>query len=226
MSIFRKLECTCGTCGNVATVARAESVNADRRPDLRNAILSGSFQAETCAKCGTLIRLPAELTYIDLARGQWILVQAPETLETWAHEETEAQEVFDESFGHAAPGPSREIGEGLTPRLVFGWPALREKLICDDLAMKDTTLEAVKMSIIRHVPHPPLADQTELRLTGGADDTLSFAWIMSETEQEVAGLDVPRSVYANIADAPEPWAPVMAQFAGHMFVDLKRFISG
>lgn len=57
---------------------------------------------------------------------------------------------------------------------MFGWAALREKLICQDLGVDDTTLEFLKMAIMRDVERPPVADETELRLTGGDVDTLEF----------------------------------------------------
>jgi hydrogenase maturation factor len=226
MSIFLEATATCGTCGNQAQVDLAASVNAARRPDLRTAILDGSFQAEVCAQCGGQMRLPAHLTYLDVKRGQWILVQTAEALENWQEEETEARKIFEQNFGAAAPKPSREIGADLVPRLVFGWPALREKLICSDLAVDDTTLELLKMSVMRNVAGAPIADQTELRLVGGEGDTLNFAWITTASEAPLFGLAVPREVYDDIASEPEVWAALRADFAGRMFVDLKRLVAG
>ena len=36
------------------------------------------------------------------------------------------------------------MGEGFQPRLVFGWPALREKLLCASLSLNDVDLELLK----------------------------------------------------------------------------------
>jgi hypothetical protein len=226
MSIFLYATATCGKCGNKVPTNLAASVNAVRRPDLRAKILDGSFQEETCGQCGGQMRLPAHLTYLDMQRRQWILVQAAEALENWQEEETEAHSIFERNFGAEAPPPSREIGADLVPRLVFGWPALREKLICSDLSVDDTTLELLKMSVMRNVAGPPIADQTELRLVGGEGDTLKFSWITTATEEPLAGLAVPREVYDDIASEPEDWEELRADFAGRMFVDLKRLIAG
>jgi hypothetical protein len=224
MSIFIDATVTCGKCGNKTAIDLAASVNAVRRPDLRAAILDGSFQAETCAQCGGVLRLPAHLTYLDVKRGQWILVQTAAALENWEQEETEAHDIFEQNFGPKAPPASREIGAELVPRLVFGWPALREKLICSDLAVDDTTLELLKMSVMRNVPDAPIADQTELRLVGGENEALKFQWITTKTEAPLAGLAVPRDVYDDIASGAEAWAAVRATFEGRMFVDLKRLM--
>jgi hypothetical protein len=224
MSIFNEARATCANCGNEQAISLAASVNADRRPDLRDAILDGTFQAEACAKCHGPMRLPAHLTYLDVERGQWILVQDAAALEDWDSEETEARGIFEENFGPDAPPASREIGEGLTPRLVFGWPALREKLIAGDISVQDVPLELMKITIVRDVPGSPIADQTELRLTGGDDDVLHFAWVNSATEQTVSGLDVPREVYRDIEEQPEDWIELREQFEGAFFVDMKRLI--
>ena len=162
MSLFHSASLNCPKCGTTANVERTASVNADRRPDLRDAIKDGTFQAIQCEKCGMPLRLPPHLTYLDVGRGSWILVEPPSLLEQWPEVEDEVFDVYAHAFGDEAPQIAQEIGEGLRPRLVFGWTALREKLICEDLGLDDTTLELLKMAIMRDVQHPPLADQTEL----------------------------------------------------------------
>jgi hypothetical protein len=105
----------------------------------------------------------------------------------------------------------RQIGEGLRPRLVFGWAALREKLICQDLRVDDTTLELLKMAM-RDVERPPVADETELRLTGGDVDTLEFQWIATLAEKPIAALSVPRDIYDGITEDSIPWKVARGKF--------------
>jgi hypothetical protein len=226
MSLFYPAKAVCGKCGADNTVDLAASVNADRRPDLRQAILDGSFQATTCRSCGTVLRLPAHLTYIDVARGQGTLVEAVEANQNWQDVEQEARAAFELSFGADAPAAARGIGAGLRPRLVFGWPALREKLVCGDLSLDDTVLELLKIAIIANVAKPPVADQTELRLTGGDAGSLAFAWVVSRTEQVIANLQVPSSGYADIEDAADDWRDLRAGLEGHLYVDVKRLLTG
>src|SRR5580698_8815544 len=111
MSVFHQATVACGKCGTANDVDLAASVNADRRPDLRTAILDGSFQALKCEKCGTALRLPAHLTYLDTGRGQWIVVDSFAALPNWKDAEAEAQDAYDVTFGPDAPDASREIGE-------------------------------------------------------------------------------------------------------------------
>jgi len=81
------------------------------------------------------MRLPAHLSYLDVGRGQWILTEGITHLPEWRAVEAEARTIFAQSYGDSAPGMAREIGAALTPRLVFGWPALREKLLSRELGL-------------------------------------------------------------------------------------------
>ena len=226
MSIFHPVTATCPHCGASTAVERSASVNADRRPDLREAMLDGSFQSEPCSSCGERMRLPPHLTFLDMNNGQWIMAEPADLLENWPAEEAEARDTYSRSFGDQAPPSGRALGEGLKSRLVFGWPALREKLLCSDLGLDDVTLELTKMAIIRSVDDAPLADETELRLVSGNAETLSFAWVVAETEERLATLPVPRSIYDDIAGDTEAWAPVREKFTDQLLVDLRRFITG
>jgi hypothetical protein len=226
VSIFHPATMICPACGTQTEVERSSSVNADLRPDLRDAILDGSFQAEPCAKCGESLRLPPHLTLLNLGRAQWIMAEPADMLDQWAEVEKEAQATYDETFGDHAPPAAREIGKDLRARLVFGWSALREKLIARDLDLDDVTLELMKIAIMRTVDNPPLADQTELRLAGGDDRRLDFAWVVTETEAVLSRLTVPRGIYDNVAADTTAFAPLRAQFDGKLLVDLRRMISG
>lgn len=224
MSIFKEVQVICGNCGHEQAVNLANSVNIDRRPDLRKPILDGSFQAQACAQCSTTMRIPSSMTYIDSARGQWIVVDQIRKIPAWQSTETFVRDLFESAYGAEAPEVAQEMGADLTPRLVFGWPALREKLVAADQSVNDLSLEILKMEILRNVPEPPLADKMELRLTGGTPEELQFTWIETETEAPVSTLAVPRSTYADIDDQPEDWYEVRDKFDGALFVDMTRLL--
>ena len=226
MSIFYPATITCATCGTEASVERSASVNADLRPDLRAAILDGRFQATDCPKCGARLRLPPHLTYLELGRDMWIAAEPASQIEDWSHIEDDVWTVYDRSFGSGAPKLVREMTRRVRPRLVFGWPALREKLIAADLALDDVDLELLKMAVMRNVNKPPLSDQTELRLIGAEGDALRFAWVHQVSEAPLAQLDVPREIYRGIASDADAWASVRGKLEGVFLVDLRRFIAG
>jgi hypothetical protein len=221
MSLFVDARAKC-QCGKETEMRLAASVNAGRRPDLRQEILDGTFQAETCPACGVRLRLPVHLSYLDINRGQWILAEGIELLAQWRSVEEEAHAVFERTYGRRAPKPAQEVGAELRPRLVFGWPALRESLICDELGLEAVALELLKIAIFRTVPEPPLGDISELRLTGGDSANLHFAWVDAAVEQELASLTVARALYDDVAEDPAPWAALRGELEGRLFVDFKR----
>lgn len=224
MSIFNGASAPCPVCDTVKTLDVVASVNADRRPDLRDEILAGTFQGVTCDACGAAFKFPPQMTYIDVGRGQWIMALPPSRLTVWPEAEAAARTVFATSFGDAAPKIARSIGARLAARVTFGWPALQEKLRCRDAGLDDVTLELVKTAILANVDGSPIADDLELRLLAVEDDTLVFAWLSMTTEASVNSLRVPRSVYDEIAAAPDDWAEIRGQLDGRAFVDIARFL--
>ena len=120
------------------------SVSADRRPDLRDAILDGSFQREACPSCGSTFRVDPEFTYLDIARGQYIAVW-PVAKRDQCHACVErSQASFDNAFGKGATRAAAQIGKKVDPRVVFGWPALLEKLLAQQAGIDDRTLEIAR----------------------------------------------------------------------------------
>ena len=224
MSIFHAVAPLCPSCGAPVEAEWSASVNADRRPDLRAAIVDGSFQRFVCGSCGSLFRLPPHLTLLNLERDQWIAARPAEDLEDWRTAETETRDIFDNSFGERAPREAQYLAVGLRPKLVFGWAALREKLLCADLELDDTTLELLKMATMRAVDDAPVADETELRLIGGDDETLNFAWLVAATGRVLDTLSVPRDLFDEIEADPETWDQVRVRFEGAFLVDLRRFL--
>ena len=225
MSLFNNATVACPHCGESREISWAASVNAVRRPDLRAAILDRSFQAEPCESCGTQIRLPPHLTYVDMKRGDWILVYAADELPEWTKKEAEAQALFNESFGPAAPAASREMAEGVSPRIAFGWPALREKLICTELGLDDVTLEILKIAMMKTMGGVTLGGPT-LRLVKGDSETLTFDVVDDATEASTLTTEGPRGLYDYIAADATTWAPLRDRFANTALVDLTRFTVG
>lgn len=224
MSIFHAVQAVCGHCGHRNDVQRSASVNADRRPDLRQAILDGTFQRETCAKCGTVLRLPPHCTYFDLRRGQWLLVEPAAAVERWRVAEAEARRTWDRAFGARSTAQARALGGGLRARLVLGWPAAREKILAAEIGLDDVTLELLKLDLIRDMDAPPLADQTELRLVAGDGQTLRMDWLELATERAIEGVEVTRGDYDAVASAAADWAEAREKFDGALFVDWRRMV--
>ncbi|TAL20694.1 MAG: hypothetical protein EPO01_13080 [Aquabacterium sp.] len=223
MSLFTQQEADCPACGKPVSFALVASVNADRRPDLRAAILDGSFQCEACPACGKVFRLEPEFTYLDVARGQWLLLQPVDRLADWPQLEEQAGNSYALAYGERAAPPAREIGKGLKARVTFGWEALREKLVAAEHGLDDVVLEMLKLRLLRSLPDQPLADGNELRLQAVEGDVLQLAWLAVPSGRPVEVLAVPRELYDGIAkDAA--WKPLREQVGGGFFVDLHRVL--
>jgi hypothetical protein len=224
MSIFRAETVPCPLCAEPVVFEVAHSVNADRRPDLREAILDGSFQRETCPHCATVFRMDPSLSYMHADAKLYLLVEPAAKEAQWPVLEAKAQSAFERSYGPGAGAAVREFAAGLQVRAVFGWAALREKLVAAEQGLDDATLELLKLSLIRSEAGALLGDRTVLRLVEVTADELVLALIDARTEVLEERITVPRGAYDAIAAAPEAWAPLRAELTAGPFVDLDRLL--
>jgi hypothetical protein len=228
MSMFKVVPLPCPSCGRTVEFNAVISVNADRRPDLRAAILDGSFQRQACQQCNTEFRLDPELTYMDVGRGQWIAAYPVAKLPAWQAIEAQAQDTFNRAYGERASRVAREIGAGMTPRVSFGWSALREKLAIVEYGLDDVIVELTKTALFRGLDKPPVALHTEMRFLGiqsGAEgETLAIAWLNSADEGVREIFQAPRSLYDGIAASLGSWDALHTELLEGPFVDMNRLL--
>jgi hypothetical protein len=222
MSIFNTTELACPSCATRVSFDLVHSVNVDRRPDLRQAILDRSFQRETCPACGLAFRVEPEFTYLNLQRGQYIAVWPIGRRHEWKPLEARSLAAFDKSFGAGAPPEARALGKKLTPRLVFGWAALNEKLIAAEAGIDDRSLELAKAGALGNLDVVPVGGDKEMRLVAVADDELKLGWITTGGDELVDVIGLPRSAIAEIEASPQEWQGLLADLSGGMYVDLQR----
>lgn len=224
MSIFNAADITCPECGHQQEVQLVASVNADRRPDLRIGILDRSFQAHICEVCETALRLPLHLTYLDMARGLWVIAYAADELPQWEKLVVEADAVFADSFGEGAPEAARALAKGVKPRIVFGWPALREKIGSAEMGLSDTVLELTKAAMLRGRSDLRVALDQALRLVSGTAALLTFQVVTEESDSVSATITVPRDLYDGIEHDAAAWASLRGELEASTFVDLRRMM--
>ncbi|MDX2482028.1 MAG: CpXC domain-containing protein [Pseudodonghicola sp.] len=226
MSLFRSTAIACPSCGADIAFEECDSVNADRRPDLREEILAATFQSVACPACDKTVRMEPQFNYLEVGAGQWIAVFPGRMLPDYIEIEDAITEVFDTSYGARALPAAREIGADLDVRLVFGWPALVEKLVLRAAGLDDGTIELLKLDLMRRLPEAEMGPGRELRVTSVEDDALNFSWLLTEAEVPMEGFAANRALYDAIADAPEPWAPIRAQLSDGPFVDMQKLFMG
>jgi len=226
MSLFRPVNLVCPNCKQLIVMEAVGSVNADRRPDFRDAILADEFQDVTCNSCQHKFRLQPQFNYLDVGRGQWIASLPAARMPDYLAAEDEASALFDTSYGAKAPEAARTIGDGLDMRVTFGWPAVREKILARQHGLDDAILEMAKLDILRSVKSAPLAPGTELRLVAVLEDDLAFVWIDTATEAAVSNLVISRSVYDDIAAKADDWAATRERLENGPFVDMQKLYMG
>jgi hypothetical protein len=222
MSIFRPVQINCPGCNTPVPFQLAFSVAADRRPDFRDAILDGSFQRQACPSCGTAFRADPEFVYMDIQRSQYIGVWPVAKRAQWRECAERTHEVFKQSLGPGATPEARDIGEGLNARVVFGWPALVEKLLCQQVGINDHTLEIAKAVVMRNAAAIRLPGAQEFRLVRfeGMDPVL--AWVHVADGSASGASRVPRKLFSEIEAAPERWQALRDTVSEGLVVDLQR----
>jgi CpXC protein len=226
MSVFRTREVTCPSCRREVSFEVVYSVNADRRSDLRDQILNGIFQESPCPRCGVPFRLSPEFTYLDQSRQLWVAAYGAGDLARWEEAEQEAQETYDEAFGSGASEAARGIGDVLTRRVAFGWPAIREKVLLRERDLDDVTIELLKAAILKSGGASiSLNGDVELRVVAVRNDALGCAWIRTSSEEIFEVIEVPWEAYEGIVADPEPWKELRGELERGQYVDMNRLLS-
>lgn len=231
MSIFTAMKLGCPSCGKDVDFKAVQSVNIDRKAELREEILAGTFQQEDCPECGKAFRLDPAFTYTDLGRKQWIAAFAIDDLSRWEEIEAEVLQTFDLAYGAQATKAARDLARGVEPRLVFGWAALCEKLIAAKHGIDDVRLEYLKVGLLRSLPKTKfdLRMETELRFVGVSEGDngpeLALAWLRGRRSEFIEGLNVPRALYDEISEGDRPWKALQPQLTAGPFVDMERLIT-
>lgn len=221
MSMYTPIQFACPNCGEMNEFDVFSSVNADRRPDLRDDIIFGEFMRVKCSSCEIDFRPEPDFNYLDFENGLWILAKPLGWVAHWADLESEAQALFDAAYGSGAPKTAQEIGNELTARITFGWAGLREKLIVAQEKLNDVALEETKIAILRNKPNNPVEPGVELRLLGLHDTVFHMGWIRALTNEAVEVFEVQRALYDDIA-ADDGWAELGEKLSTGIFVDTQR----
>lgn len=226
MSLFRETMITCPACKERFNFDESDSVNGDRRPDLRDAIIDGSFQVVPCPSCSETIRMEPQFNYLDMGNSLWIAAFPARMMPDFLELEDTATEVFDDAYGANAVPMARTIGESLDVRLIFGWPAIREKLVLRLAGLDDVVVEMLKLDLLRRLPEAALGAGIELRVLGVDDEALNFGFMTIDSEEVKQEFAARRELYDAIANNPDGWAPVRAQLTEGPFVDIQKLYLG
>lgn len=129
----------CGSCGSDYPVAIHQSVNAQRSPELREALLKGKFFDTVCPECSFEGDLDYPVTYSDMEH-RFIIQYCPneENLEEAKFAMRGQIETLGESF------PT----DGFRFRIVTSQNKLREKVMIFEDGLDDRVVEMLKALVM------------------------------------------------------------------------------
>lgn len=226
MSLFVSMHVDCPECDHTNTMDAVGSVNADRRPDLREEILEDQFQIIKCANCDTEFRLQPEFNYLDVENGLWILAMPADGVADYIENEDKTTALFGTSYGADAPDAAQTVGDNLTCRLTFGWLAAREKLVLRIAGLDDIIVEMMKMDLLRRMPGAHFDIGVELRVTSVSDENLELAWVRAVSEEALEFMAVSKEAYFSVENARDQWGGIEAQLTDGPFVDIQKLFLG
>lgn len=222
MSKFEERSITCRSCSDTWQVSVAQSINADRSPHHRDAIIAEQFHRFECPRCGVPAFVEDPFIYIDFSRREWIGVFPTSFEGEWSRWEEAPLQALRVGLGSDAPPIVQPLAEGLKVRVVFGLLALREKLVCFQAGLDDGVLEVMKLELMKGVDGLPVHPAFRPRLVQVDDTFLYFRGQLREGEGRVWGqLRVPRSQLARYVPGGPLWE-VREQMVGGPYVDLGR----
>jgi hypothetical protein len=209
----REVECRCGAPVRVFV---ATSVNAERHPHMREAILRRTFHVFECAACHQPIGIDKELLYIDLARGEFYGVfplAAASDPEPCARQIAAA---FETALGASVGAPARQLAAEMRVRVCFGLEELREKIVARNAQLSDLALELVKADILAANPDLAQLGVQTLRLESlGEDGRLGMLLEQAGDPPRLLAdraFTIARDVYDTFAAMP--WEQLLARLPG------------
>ncbi len=147
MSTFKVHTATCPACGHTGwKVEIAQGLHITRLPEIKQQLLAGTFQTHRCPKCEAPAVFEAPVVYTDFDRGEYVAVENART-GNWQAAITRHQTVFRDCF-ELGPPIAQEMAARFKRRIVYGYRALREKLLVWDAGLDDRAVEAVKGDLL------------------------------------------------------------------------------
>ncbi len=200
MSTFSPGSIHCG-CGHAYTVDVADGLHVSLRPDLRQAILDGTFHRFACPSCGRRSTVEKLLAYTDFPRRQWFTVVPRLALARRSEWLRLAERSFRATMvEHAAP-IAKAWAPDMIRRVIFGMASLREKLVAFEAGLDDRWLEFVKLEII-YDGTVPVANDGYFHFTSVRGPDLVFEWALPGNPGTTE-MVVPRALYDDLQAGAE-----------------------
>lgn len=195
-------------------------LHATRAPEVREAVLDGTFHRFECRGCGELVFVEPTMLYTDFDRRQWVAVLP----EAGIRHRTALARLVEDGFHHnmevACPPMVKAWAPSFVRRLVFGLPALRDKLLAWDAGLDDRVLELYKLQVLRD--QGVIRPDTRLWLDAVEPERLVFNRVEAQpavSMELVRRYGVERAGYDRIYAERQPYAVTTPALFSGIVVD-------
>jgi len=226
MSITSMRVVTC-RCGTPLEVPVADSINANRRPQFKQALLDRTLHVFACAGCRQPLVVEKDLMYFDMNRQQLFCMYPGHERAREIELAGQVKLAYQAWLGERAPTFLQAWGKGFLVRVCFGYEELREKVVIDDAGLSDLVVEALKIDILTADPWFEQSQVLTLRLdriepTG---ELVFFPeWLEPPIELEPKVVSVKRALYDAISARFDDILKVHPGLAGGAHVSLLRLV--
>lgn len=212
MSTLAPVTTACSRCDLELTFEVAIMVNCDRRADLRQAVLDGTFNRVECASCGHRMSVARTVGFWDWERKQFVVAYPLWAEAHWRDLARVTSEQLIRNLALSAPVGMSAAIEHFTARVVFGYDSLREKFIAWDAGIDDIDVEHAKVGLL--TGRPELAGK-RVWLWEVTEQTLRFVIATDPVMRQETSRD--------LLGAPLPEGISSLELRADVFVDHRRF---
>jgi len=213
MSTLAPVTIGCERCGDVISGRVVVCANLPRLPAAVEALKADRFNVLTCGGCGHRVRYQRAVAAVDFSARLWVYCW-PRTCERhWPDLARLTAQAFRKSVAIQAPAAIRAQADAWRVRTVFGYEAMREKVVIRDVGLDDVAVEHAKLWMLRGHARWAYA-HTRLRKV---DD----AWLYWEVERLDRERDLARTPRALLDQGP-PEDILPGALTADPFVDMRR----
>ena len=196
-------ELTCPKCGAAQRGAKVTTVLRPEDADGLAALLKGTLNVFTCAKCGTSFRLDSPVLYRDDARRGLIYFTPGESVETLERAEKQVAELLETLLAAEDGATATAAGEptAITCRLTLTRSQFIEKIMLWRNELDDRIVEYVKCQLLnkKDGQYDPVRMELFYDFSQPDAANLTFLILDRESGQPAAGAHVPMELYTELA---------------------------
>ena len=121
MSTQKKTQAICPHCQHDSIEKIFISINAERSPHLRTALIDQTLHRIHCAQCEQYYTFDLQMNWVDFIKKEWVRVFPLSSRAQWASLMNASEQAYQQYLvGEAAPVMVHELGVGMKVRSVFG----------------------------------------------------------------------------------------------------------